>query len=67
MSFLLVLSGFRPVYVVFVRPCRIPLSAYIVEDMAELVRAHATYRFVVLDEEEERARILVRSSYISYI
>jgi hypothetical protein len=33
--------------------------------MAELVRAHATYRFVVLDEEEERPRILVRHpSYI---
>jgi hypothetical protein len=27
--------------------------------MAELVRAHATYRFVILDEEEERPRILV--------
>ncbi|KAH9060582.1 HECT-like ubiquitin-conjugating enzyme-binding-domain-containing protein [Lactarius vividus] len=40
-------------------PCRIPLSAYIVEDMTELVRAHATYRFVVLDEEEERPRILI--------
>jgi hypothetical protein len=40
-------------------PCRIPLSAYIVEDMSELVRAHATYRFVVLDEEEERPRILI--------
>ena len=33
--------------------------------MAELVRAHATYRFVVLDEEEERPRILVRHSPIS--
>jgi hypothetical protein len=41
------------------RPCRIPLSAFIVEDMVELVRAHATYRFVILDEEEERPRILV--------
>ena len=44
------------------RPCRIPLSAFIVEDMVELARAHATYRFVVLDEEEERPRILVRLS-----
>jgi ubiquitin-protein ligase E3 D len=42
------------------RPSRIPLSAFIVEDMAELARAHAIYRFVVLDEEEERPRILVR-------
>jgi hypothetical protein len=43
------------------RPSRIPLSAFIVEDMAELARAHATYRFVILDEEEERPRILVRN------
>jgi hypothetical protein len=43
------------------RPSRIPLSAFIVEDMAELARAHATYRFVILDEEEERPRILVRT------
>jgi hypothetical protein len=44
------------------RPSRIPLSAFIVEDMTELARAHAIYRFVVLDEEEERPRILVRAS-----
>jgi len=43
------------------RPSRIPLSAFIVEDMTELARAHATYRFVILDEEEERPRILVRT------
>lgn len=43
------------------RPSRIPLSAFIVEDMTELARAHATYRFVILDEEEERPRILVRA------
>lgn len=40
-------------------PSRIPLSAFIVEDMTELARAHATYRFVILDEEEERPRILM--------
>jgi hypothetical protein len=40
-------------------PSRIPLSAFIVEDMAELARAHATYRFVILDEEEELPRILM--------
>ncbi|KAJ3554823.1 hypothetical protein NM688_g2904 [Phlebia brevispora] len=40
-------------------PIRIPLSAFVVEDMNEYVRAHATYRFVVVDEEEERPRILV--------
>jgi len=37
----------------------IPLSAFIVEDMSEFVQAHATYRFVILDEEEECPRILV--------
>jgi hypothetical protein len=31
--------------------------------MTELARAHATYRFVVLDEEEELPRILVRASH----
>ncbi|KAG5646393.1 hypothetical protein DXG03_003716 [Asterophora parasitica] len=40
-------------------PTRIPLSAFIVEDMTEFVRAHATYRFVILDEEDERPRILI--------
>jgi ubiquitin-protein ligase E3 D len=39
----------------------VPLSAFIVEDMNEFVQAHATYRFVILDEEEERPRILVRA------
>jgi len=36
-----------------------PLSAFIVEDMMEFVQAHATYRFVVLDEEDELPRILI--------
>ncbi|KAI0064260.1 hypothetical protein BV25DRAFT_299244 [Artomyces pyxidatus] len=40
-------------------PSRIPLSAFIVEDMVELARAHATYRFVIMDEEEERPRLLI--------
>jgi hypothetical protein len=35
------------------------LSAFIVEDMLEFVHAHATYRFVIFDEEDERPRILV--------
>lgn len=43
-------------------PSRLPLSAFIAEDMNEFVHAHATYRFVIFDEEEERPRILVRSS-----
>ena len=38
---------------------KIPLSAFIVEDMAEFVQAHASYRFVIQDEEEEKPRILV--------
>ncbi|KIJ23402.1 hypothetical protein M422DRAFT_77237 [Sphaerobolus stellatus SS14] len=40
-------------------PLTIPLSAYILQDMDELVQAHATYRFVLLDEEEEKPRILI--------
>ena len=38
---------------------RIPLSAFIVEDMMEFVQAHASYRFIIRDEEEEKPRILV--------
>jgi len=38
---------------------RVPLSAFIVEDMLEFVHAHATYRFVIFDEEDERPRILI--------
>ena len=44
----------------YARPCRTPFSAYILEDMMEFVRAHATYRFIIFDEEEERPRLLVR-------
>ncbi|KAJ7064804.1 HECT-like ubiquitin-conjugating enzyme-binding-domain-containing protein [Mycena amicta] len=40
-------------------PSKLPLSAFIVEDMSEFVEAHASYRFIILDEEEERARILI--------
>jgi hypothetical protein len=59
--FMLTWAFWFPAYrCVHSRPSRIPLSAFIVEDMAELARAHATYRFVILDEEEERPRILVR-------
>jgi len=45
--------------VFFSEPFRIPLSAFIVEDMAEFVQAHASYRFIISDEEDERPRILV--------
>ncbi|XP_006463426.1 hypothetical protein AGABI2DRAFT_225212 [Agaricus bisporus var. bisporus H97] len=40
-------------------PLKIPLTAFIVGDMLEYVSAHATYRFVIRDDEEERARILI--------
>jgi hypothetical protein len=42
-----------------VEPSRVPLSAFIVEDMMEFVHAHATYRFVISDEEDERPRLLI--------
>lgn len=46
------------------RPSKLPLSAFIVEDMTEFVQAHATYRFVILDEEEERPRMLVSANVV---
>ena len=45
------------------RPTRVPFSAFVLEDMIELMRAHASYRFVVMDEEEEKPRLLVRCSH----
>ncbi|KAH7098859.1 HECT-like ubiquitin-conjugating enzyme-binding-domain-containing protein [Auriculariales sp. MPI-PUGE-AT-0066] len=38
---------------------RMPLSAYVVQDMHELAQAHAVWRFIVLDEEEEKPRLLL--------
>ncbi|KAI0090432.1 HECT-like ubiquitin-conjugating enzyme-binding-domain-containing protein [Irpex rosettiformis] len=49
--------AFRPVSPTS-EPSRVPLSAFIVEDMNEYVHAHATYRFIIMDEEQERPRIL---------
>lgn len=40
-------------------PLKIPLSAFILQDIDEFVQAHATYRFVLSDEEEEKPRILI--------
>ncbi|KAF9457746.1 HECT-like ubiquitin-conjugating enzyme-binding-domain-containing protein [Collybia nuda] len=40
-------------------PVKTPLSAFIIEDMIEFVQAHASYRFVILDEEDECPRILI--------
>lgn len=48
----------RPVSQIAELP-RFPMSAFIMQDMLEHVSAHATYRFVISDEEEERPRILV--------
>ena len=45
-------------YLLYHRSARVPLSAFIVEDMMEFVNAHATYRFVISDEEDERPRLL---------
>ncbi|KAK7681493.1 hypothetical protein QCA50_015585 [Cerrena zonata] len=50
--------AFRPVSPMS-EPLKLPLSAFIVEDMNEFVQAHATYRFVVVDEEDDRPRILI--------
>ncbi|KDQ09067.1 hypothetical protein BOTBODRAFT_37311 [Botryobasidium botryosum FD-172 SS1] len=38
---------------------RLSFSAFVVADMIELARAHASYRFVIKDEEEEKPRILI--------
>ncbi|KAI0792296.1 HECT-like ubiquitin-conjugating enzyme-binding-domain-containing protein [Abortiporus biennis] len=50
--------AFRPVSHI-AEPLRVPLSAFIVEDMSEFVHAHATYRFVIVDEENDKPRILI--------
>ncbi|KAG5719216.1 hypothetical protein E4T56_gene13409 [Termitomyces sp. T112] len=57
--FRLLKFAIRPVSSLNIEPFRIPLSAFLVEDMTEFVRAHATYRFVILDDEEELPRILI--------
>ncbi|KAG9101781.1 hypothetical protein FS749_003470 [Ceratobasidium sp. UAMH 11750] len=38
---------------------RIPFTAYVAADMVDLAQAHASYRFVVQDEENGITRILV--------
>ena len=35
------------------------MSAFVLHDMLEHVQAHATYRFVLSDEEDEKPRLLV--------
>jgi len=42
-----------------VESLQIPVSAFVVEDMTEFVQAHASYRFVICDEEQEKPRILI--------
>lgn len=44
----------------------IPLTAFVVEDMMEFVQAHASYRFVIRDEEDELPRILVGVYNLTY-
>lgn len=41
------------------RPIRTPLGVFMTADMLELAQAHASYRFVVRDEETDEKRILV--------
>ncbi|KAG8997540.1 hypothetical protein FRB90_012485, partial [Tulasnella sp. 427] len=38
---------------------KIPLSAFVVADMLELRQVHAAHRFIVRDEEEDNARMLI--------
>ncbi|KAF9233430.1 HECT-like ubiquitin-conjugating enzyme-binding-domain-containing protein [Melanogaster broomeanus] len=38
---------------------KIPMSAFVLQDMIEHVQSHATYRFVLSDEEEEKPRLLI--------
>ncbi|KAG8711412.1 hypothetical protein FRC09_020628 [Ceratobasidium sp. 395] len=38
---------------------RIPFTAYVAADMVDLAQAHASYRFIVQDEESGAARILL--------
>ncbi|KAF8595379.1 hypothetical protein BDV93DRAFT_528705 [Ceratobasidium sp. AG-I] len=38
---------------------RIPFTAFVAADMADLAQAHASYRFVIQDEEDEAPRVLI--------
>ncbi|CAE6408046.1 unnamed protein product [Rhizoctonia solani] len=38
---------------------RIPFTAFVAADMVDLAQAHASYRFVIQDEETEAPRILI--------
>ncbi|KAL7419672.1 hypothetical protein Q5752_005586 [Cryptotrichosporon argae] len=40
-----------------VEPVRFPLSAFLVSDMLELSQAHASYRFLITDEETSDRRV----------
>lgn len=53
--------------IVILRVTKIPISAFVLHDMLEHVQSHATYRFVLSDDEDERPRLLVGSySMIPY-
>ncbi|ORY25819.1 HECT-like ubiquitin-conjugating enzyme-binding-domain-containing protein [Naematelia encephala] len=49
---------------------RYPLSVFVVSDMLELAQAHASYRFIIADEENSAKRLLIwlftPSTRISY-
>lgn len=42
------------------------MSAFVLHDMLEHVQAHATYRFVLSDDEDERPRLLVSSHSMAF-
>ncbi|CAE6344156.1 unnamed protein product [Rhizoctonia solani] len=48
----------RPIAANFRFP-RIPFTAFVAADMVDLAQAHASYRFVIQDEETETPRILI--------
>ncbi|KAF8761369.1 HECT-like Ubiquitin-conjugating enzyme (E2)-binding [Rhizoctonia solani] len=48
----------RPIAANFRFP-RVPFTAFVAADMVDLAQAHASYRFVIQDEETETPRILI--------
>ena len=42
-----------------IRPVRFPLSVFVMSEMLELAQAHATYRFILSDEESNKPRALL--------
>jgi hypothetical protein len=44
------------------RPVRYPLSVFVISDMLELAQAHASYRFVISDEETDEKKLAVSAT-----